>query len=359
MFGSQEVPVFRIPVSFSSSTALVACVSVLALSACGGAPEPAPVPEAEPAPAVSGPPAGFDAVAVPADNPASPEKTALGHQLFFDTRLSADNSRSCYSCHLNENGLTDGRPMAVGAMERQLTRSSPTLWNVPYHEQFYWDGRSGSLEAQAMAAWTGGNMGADAATVVATLNGIEGYRSQFQAVFGADATPETVVQAIAAYERDALVSASSAYDRWRTGDEAAVSDAAKRGAELFTGSAGCATCHAGVLFTDLKYHNVGIGMEAAEPDPGRVKVTGVESDTGAFKTPTLRDISRSAPYFHNGSVATLEEAVDFMLGGGYDNPQLDRENLKKVELSAEQRSDLLAFLRTLEMEDRLEAPSLP
>ena len=114
-------------------------------------------------------------------------------------------------------------------------------------------------------------------------------------MFGSDATPENVTQAIAAYEREALVSANSAYDRWRTGDESAVSDAAKRGAELFTGSAGCANCHSGVLFTDLEYHNVGVGMEAEEPDTGRLNVTNEEADTGAFKTPTLRDVSRSAP----------------------------------------------------------------
>ena len=343
------------------ATAVLAAMAGLA--ACGGAPEPAPEPEPaeEPmaAPAPAGTPAGFAPVAIPADNPMTPEKIALGHQLFFDARLSADDSRSCYSCHLNENGLTDGLPTAIGANERQLTRSSPSLWNVPYHEQFYWDGRSASLEAQAMAAWTGGNMGANAEEEVAALNGIEGYRTQFQAVFGSDATPDNVVQAISAYERSALLSASSAYDSWRNGDESAVSDAAKRGAELFTGSAGCANCHSGVLFTDLEYHNVGVGMEADEPDPGRLTVTGVETDTGAFKTPGLLDITRSAPYFHNGSVATLEEALDFMLQGGYDNPYLDRENLKPVELTDEQKADLMAFLDTLEMDDRLEQPDLP
>lgn len=359
--GPQEVRVSNrraLPTSLLAAALLTVMVGV---TACGGAPEPAPEPAEEPAPAPmpAGTPAGFEPVAIPADNPMTPEKIALGHQLFFDQRLSADGSRSCYSCHLNEHGLTDGLPTAIGANDRHLTRSSPTLWNVPYHQQFYWDGRSDSLEAQAKAAWTGGNMGANADDVVAALNGIEGYRTQFQAVFGSDATPDNVVQAISAYERSALVSANSAYDRWRTGDESAVSDAAKRGAELFTGSAGCANCHSGVLFTDLDYHNVGIGMEADEPDPGRVKVTGVEADTGAFKTPTLRDITRSAPYFHNGSVATLEEAVDFMLQGGRDNPYLDRENLKPVELTDAQKADLMAFLATLEMEDRLEQPDLP
>ncbi len=351
----------RVDSPFRYSLLVVALGSVVAIAGCGSAPEPTPEPEdtAVAAPEAGATPAGFEPVAVPADNPMTPAKVALGHQLFFDARLSADGSRSCYSCHLNENGLTDGLPTAVGALDRQLTRSSPSLWNVAYHEQFYWDGRSGSLEAQAMGAWTGGNMGADTAVVVAALNAIEGYRTQFQEVFGSDATPENVTQAIAAYEREALVSANSAYDRWRTGDESAVSDAAKRGAELFTGSAGCANCHSGVLFTDLEYHNVGVGMEAEEPDTGRLNVTNEEADTGAFKTPTLRDVSRSAPYFHDGSVATLEEALDFMVGGGYDNPYLDTENLKPVELTDEQKSDIIEFLKSLDMEDRLEEPTLP
>lgn len=138
-----------------------------------------------------------------------------------------------------------------------------------------------------------------------------------------------------------------------------MSDPAKQGAELFVGKVGCGTCHSGVLFTDMKYHNVGIDMDADEPDPGRTKVTGEEMDTGAFKTPSLRDIARSAPYFHNGSAATLEEAVDLMLSGGLDNPYIDRENLKPVEVSADERAALLAFLGTLTCEGELTEPTLP
>ncbi len=347
--------------------AVVALAAMVSLAACGST-EPAPepmddTPAEAPAPEEVGglPPApeGFEPVSDPAENPTTEAKAALGHQLFFDTRLSADGSRSCYSCHLNENGLTDGKPTAEGALGRQLTRSSPTLWNIGYHTEFYWDGRSPSLEKQAMAAWTGGNMGADADEIVATLTGIEGYRTQFQEVFGEDATPDNVVKAISAYERAFLFCADTAYDQWRAGDEAAVSDAAKQGAELFVGKAGCGTCHAGVLFTDMKYHNVGIGMDAAEPDPGRTKVTGEESDTGAFKTPTLRDIARSAPYFHNGHAATLEESVDLMLAGGIDNPYLDRENIEPVELAPDERSSLLEFLDTLTCAGELTEPVLP
>jgi cytochrome c peroxidase len=305
------------------------------------------------------PPAAFGAVKVPEDNPITPAKVALGRQLYYDMRLSADGSRSCYSCHVCEHGLTDGKPVAEGANGKVLTRSSPSLWNVAYQSEFYWDGRSPSMEKQAMAAWTGGNMGANAEEVTAKINGIEGYHKQFQAVFGGDATPENIVQAITSYERTYLFCGDTAYDKWKAGDEAAVSDAAKRGAELFVAKAGCGNCHSGVLFTDMKYHNTGIGMDAAEPDPGRGKVTSNDADMGAFKTPSLRDISRSAPYFHNGSVATLEEAVNLMANGGIDNPHIDRENLKDTKLTDAEKADLIEFLKSLDCSCTLEAPELP
>lgn len=306
-----------------------------------------------------GPPAAFGAVKVPEDNPNTPAKVALGRQLYYDTRLSVDGSRSCYSCHVCEHGLTDGKPVAEGAAGKVLTRSSPSLWNVAYQTEFYWDGRSASLEKQAMAAWTGGNMGANAEEITAKLNQIAGYRDQFQAVFGSEATPEHIVQAISAYERTYLFCGDTPYDKWKSGDASAVNDAAKRGAELFVAKAGCGNCHSGVLFTDMKYHNVGIGMDAAEPDPGRGKVTGAEADIGAFKTPSLRDISRSAPYFHNGSVATLEEAVTLMVNGGIDNPHLDRENLKATNLTDAEKADLIEFLKSLDCSCTLQAPELP
>src|SRR2546427_9316961 len=132
----------------------------------------------------------YEAMAVPADNQLTPEKVALGRELFFDERLSVDGSRSCYSCHVCEQGLTDGLPKAVGALNKQLPRSSPTLWNIGYHKEFYWDGRSGSLEKQALAAWTGANMGAKADDIVKKLNAIDGYRQQFQKVFGGGVTSD-------------------------------------------------------------------------------------------------------------------------------------------------------------------------
>ena len=299
----------------------------------------------------------YEAMPIPADNPMTPDKVALGRQLFFDERLSGDGSRSCYSCHLCEKGLTDGLAKAVGAFGKQLPRSSPTLWNIGYHKEFYWDGRSPSLEKQALAAWTGGNMGAKADEIAARINALQDYRAQFQKVFAGDATPDNIVKALAAFERT-IISGNTAWDRAQAGEQSALNESATRGWNIFQ-AIKCTNCHDGVLLTDQQYHNIGIGMDLKEPDPGRFKVTGKPEDTGAFKTPTLRDISKSAPYFHDGSAATLEDAVDTMLGGGKANPHLDKKNLEKHDILRDQRADLLNFLRALTVDCTLTKPPLP
>ncbi len=301
--------------------------------------------------------ATYEPMSIPADNPMTPEKLALGRQLFFDARLSGDGTRSCYSCHLCEKGLTDGLPKSIGAYNKQLPRNSPTLWNIGYHKEFYWDGRSPSLEKQALAAWTGLNMGAKPEEITAKLNGIAGYRTQFQKVFGGDATADNTVQAIAAFERT-IIGGDTAWDRYRAGDVAAMSEAAIRGWNIFQ-AIKCTNCHDGVLFTDQQYHNVGIGMDQKEPDFGRFKVTNRPEDTGAFKTPTLRDITRSAPYFHDGSAGTLEEAMNTMLGGGKPNEHLDKKNLEQHNLLPDQRESLLEFFKALNVDCGLKQPALP
>ena len=178
---------------------------------------------------------GYEAMTIPADNPMSRAKVELGKQLYYDKRLSGDGSRACYSCHLKENGLTDGKPTAIGAYEAKLPRSSPTLWNIGYHSQFYWDGRSASLEKQALAAWTGGNMGASgkegrptADEVAAKLNQVAGYKEGFQKVFGGPANPDTITKAIAAFERT-IVAGQAAWTRFRSGEASALSEEARRG----------------------------------------------------------------------------------------------------------------------------------
>ncbi len=298
-------------------------------------------------PAAYDPIESYDYMEIPADNPLTAEKAALGRYLYGDPRLSGDGTRSCYSCHVREFGLTDGLPKAIGAYQKQLTRSSPTMWNVGYHQSWYWDGRAASLEVQALKAWTGGNMGAkDTAPVLAAINAIPEYADQFEQVFGGAADEDNVPKALAAYMRT-LISNGTAWDRFMAGETSALDDAQQRGWALFQ-EEGCVDCHAGVLLTDLQFHNVGIGMDAAEPDVGRFKVTQRDRDMGAFKTPTLRDISKSAPYFHDGSVATLEAAVRLMAGGGIDNPHLSRDKLSDRQLTDAQIADLLAFLGALD-----------
>ena len=345
------------------ATALVAGLSVLLLALAGCYKESTETAKEEKFEAPSIP--GYEAMVIPADNPMTAAKVELGKQLFYDKRLSGDNSRACYSCHMKENGLTDGKPTAVGAYEAKLPRSSPTLWNIGYHSKFYWDGRSDSLEKQAVAAWRGGNMGAtakdghpSAEEICAKLNQIPGYKQAFQRVFHADASPDTVGKALAAFERT-IVANKSNWVRFRGGDQSAFSEEAKRGWTVFSEKAKCTNCHDGLLLTYQQYHNTGIGMDAEKPDVGRFTVTKEEKDTGAFMTPTLLDISKSAPYFHNGSVATLEESVDLMLSGGKKNKYLDVTNLKPAKLSKEEKADLLAFLKALDVDYTIQEPKLP
>jgi len=338
---------------------LVLTLSIALAAACRSqntAPAAGFNPEIQPLPAAL---TTYEPMVIPADNPMSPEKVALGRQLFFDERLSIDGSKSCYSCHVCEHGLTDGLPKAIGPGNKTLKRSSPTLWNIGYHKEFYWDGRSASLEKQAMAAWTGGNMavGDKQAEVVARINALQGYKSQFQKVFQSDATAENIMKAIAAFERT-IISGNTAWDRYRAGDKNAISESAFRGWNIFQ-TIKCNQCHDGVLFTDQQYHNIGIGMDQATPDMGRFDATKKPEDTGAFKTPTLRDVAKSAPYFHDGSAKTLEEAVDIMLAGGKPNQYLDKKNLQPRRVLPEQREDLLNFLRSLSVDCTLTKPSLP
>ena len=209
-----------------------------------------------------------------------------------------------------------------------------------------------------MAAWKGANLGVGERTaeIVAKINALQDYKSQFQRVFQSDATAENMMMAIAAFERT-IIGGNTAFDRWRAGDQSAMSESAIRGWNIFQ-AVKCNNCHDGILFTDQQYHNIGIGMD--QPDPGRFKFTNKPEDTGAFKTPTLRDIAKSAPYFHDGSAKTLEEAVDIMLAGGKPNPHLDKKNLQPhSRVQPDQREALLDFLRALTVDCTLSKPPLP
>jgi cytochrome c peroxidase len=296
----------------------------------------------------------YEPMAVPADNAMTAAKVALGRQLFFDPRVSGDGKTACASCHRPDYGFTEGA--ASGG------RVCPTLWNVGYQDKLFWDGTASTLERAAAGMWrfalAPGKAGKPGpAEVAARLGGIEGYRSQFQAVFAEDATPENIPKALAAFLRT-LVTPRSRWLRFRDGDEKALKADARRGWALFDGKARCTTCHNGALLTDQQFHNVGIGMGAEKPDLGRGNIVREDRYRGAFKTPTLVDIPRTGPYFHDGSAATLEEAVSVMAGGGKPNPYLDAA-LTPVTLTARERADLLAFLRALTVEEEVAAPELP
>jgi cytochrome c peroxidase len=345
------VAAILIPAAFSS----------VVLFACGSAQEQTlPLPSD---PKNYAPLEKYEAMKIPADNPITVEKATLGWQLWFDKRLSGDGKLACYSCHVNEHGLTDGKALGKGAFDVALKRSAPTLWNIGYHAEWYWDGRSKALEGQALAAWKLANMGGKdkekdeiRADIIEAIN--KAYKDQFQKVFGGPATQANVAQALATFMRT-IISKDTAFDRWQKGDEKAVSDAAKRGWTAFQ-KAKCINCHVGFLLTNLQFHNVGIGLKDGKPsDVGRFTVTKLEKDTGAFKTPTLRDVARSAPYFHDGSVATLEEAVKLMVAGGNDNPFLDKTNLQKADITAAEQADMVEFLKSLTENTVIKEPKLP
>ncbi len=291
---------------------------------------------------------------VPEDNAMSADKVELGHRLFMDKRLSIDGTRSCYSCHQNELGNADGRTKALGPGNKDLPRNTPTIWNVGLSATLYWDGRSDSLEAQALAALKGGNMalGDAVESKAAEIGALPEYAAAFAKAFGTPAkvTGLHVAQALSAYERT-LLCGDTVHDN-DTQDEAA-----KRGWVLFSGPAGCITCHAQDNFSDGLYHRMGIGAgdpAAAGIDLGRGKITGKPEDNFLFRTPTLRNVARTAPYFHDGSAATLEDAVRIMASGGITTAGPVDSNLIDRKLTPEQLADLVAFLRSLDCPGKLE-----
>lgn len=308
-------------------------------------------------------PLGLDEerLAIPADNPLTVEKVALGKMLYFDPRLSRDGTVSCATCHSPRFGFTDGRPVSTGIGAQKGGRSAPTVVNRAFSEAQFWDGRAPTLEEQAKGPMANPiEMGFTHEEAVERLRAIPGYRERFREAFGTEAfTIEEVAKAIASYERTVL-SGNSPFDRYQAGDRGALSEAAARGLALFEGKAGCARCHLGPNFTDESYHNLGVGMDREEPDLGRFAVTGREEDRGAFKTPTLRDVALTAPYFHEGSAGTLEEVVDYYDRGGTPNPHLSPK-MKPLALTREEKRDLAAFLRALTGETPMEAlaPELP
>jgi cytochrome c peroxidase len=283
------------------------------------------------------------------DNPMSGAKIDLGRALYFDARLSADKTVSCATCHDPGKGFSDGRATSAGIAGKTGARSAPTVINRLFSADQFWDGRAADLEAQALGPIQNPiEMGHTLQGMIGSLSGIKGYAPMFKAAFGSDEiSAERVGQAIATYERTVL-SGDAPYDRYQAGDAKAMSPSAVRGLAIFNDAkrGNCVTCHAGFNFTDESYHNLGAGMDKPKPDLGRYEITKVETDRGAFKTPTLRNIADTAPYLHDGSEKTLMDVVAFYDRGGVKNPWLSKE-IHPLNLTEQEKKDLVAFMGAL------------
>src|SRR5438132_14001293 len=358
--------------------------------------EKPPIPEAGPLARPKslrqvGAPAGATPAAIQPDNPQTPEKIALGQRLFFDGRLSADGSVACSTCHDPARAFTDGKPTSIGIKGRVGQRNAPTILNALYNKTQFWDGRAKTLEEQAALPIVNplemGQPSMDAA--VTRIAAIAEYQRAFRGVFGRPPNGRDLVRAIASYERT-QVSFDSPFDHFMAGDENAIDDSAKRGWELFNTRGRCNKCHAlsedkrdVTYFTDNDFHNIGIGIirhdvvalaRQAEPlidsaDPmaidraaiqtdmsalGRFLITKKEPDIPSFKTPDLRNVLVTGPYFHDGSQETLWDVMDhYNKGDGLQNPYLD-EDIQPLALTEGEIGDVVAFLASLTSADYAE-----
>jgi cytochrome c peroxidase len=305
-------------------------------------------------------------------NPMTRAKIELGRQLYFDTRLSKDSTISCASCHNPAEGYAAHTQFGVGIDGQKGGRNSPVSYNRILSGAQFWDGRADSLEAQAVGPIANPiEMGFTHEGVVERLGQIPVYKRQFDAIYG-EVTIDHVGEAIATFER-AIVTGPSPWDYYEAllpfealdeediaddddlaakyamltaGAEAnPMSDSAKRGRDIFfTEKGNCTACHVGANLADEKYHNLGVGMAQENPDLGRFVVTGDEKDTGAFKTPTVRNVLLTAPYMHDGSQQTLEEVVEWYNKGGHPNPHLS-EKVRPLNLTDEEKADLVEFMK--------------
>jgi cytochrome c peroxidase len=285
------------------------------------------------------------AVPFPADNPFSEKKRALGETLFHDHRLSIDGSRSCASCHDRAKGFADGEAQGRGVPGRPLKRHTPTLWNLAWAAPVFWDGRARSLEEQvAGPIESPDEMAQPMGSVVARLAADDTMKRAFAEAFpqAPKVDASNLAKAIATFERT-LVSPATRFDRWVAGEESALSEREIAGFRLFTGKAGCAQCHKGWSFTDYNFYDIGLPGD----DRGRGAVLRLAAAEHAFKTPGLRELGRSAPYMHDGSLATLDEVVRHYESGVVERSTLAKELPRGLKLSDAERADLIAFLGTL------------
>lgn len=269
----------------------------------------------------------------PEDNPTTPEKVELGRKLFFDSRLSGNNKTSCATCHIPETSFADGLATSPGADGKPLERNTQTCLNVGFFTSFFWDGRAGSLEEQALGPIESkAEMNQNLEDLEAELAAIPEYVKAFKDVFETQPDRDGVAKALAAFQRT-LVTKPSPFDRYLAGDKDALSEGAKRGLELFRGDAGCVQCHNGPMLSDGRFYRIGVSFK----DEGRARVTGKKVDRFKFRTPGLRNIAETAPYMHDGSLKTLEDVVTFYFRGipnaGPDGLDLDTESLDSLSFS--------------------------
>lgn len=297
----------------------------------------------------------------PEDNAPTAARIELGKKLFFDPRLSRDGNMSCATCHNPVFGWSDGLPTAKGFQSKVLARATPTVVNTGYNSIQMWDGRKATLEEQAMGPMEATvEMNMDIAAMFKWLNGQEEYGALFERAYpGAGINAGTLSKAIAAFERT-VVSNNSSFDRWVAGDRRAMSEPQVRGFALFTGKANCVACHSGPNFNDNGFHNIGLAsFGKPEADLGRYTQRPVAVNKGAFKTPTLRDIELTAPYFHDGSAKTLLEVVEHYNRGGVVKEGIS-PNMKPLNLTRQEAEDLAVFMKALTSPQKdVTLPQLP
>jgi cytochrome c peroxidase len=326
-------------------------IAVAALAIACGTDSPRPVSAAD----VLGP------VPVPADNPQTPEKVALGKLLFFDPRLSGPNSLACATCHQPGKGMSDGLPRPSG-VNSELARNSMTVWNTAYMRTLHFDGNRASLEEQVEKAIPGPGMAQPYPALLAELAAVPEYKERFGRAFPDGITPANIAKAVAAFERS-LLTFNSPFDRYRAGDKRALTAEQKQGMDLFfSARTGCSSCHVAPLFTDNAWHNLGVPQAGPKAvDNGRADVTKNPADTGAFKTPMLRNIELTGPYMHDGVFDTLEQVIAFYVGGGGAVTAGSKSPLiKPLDLSAQEQQALVAFMRSLtDSSAKVDPPRLP
>ena len=277
-------------------------------------------------------PLGLDLfMPIPDTNPMTTEKVARGRRLFFDRRLSADGSLSCASCHRPGQAFSDPRPVSIGVFGRAGHRNGPAIINRGYGRAFFWDGRTTTLEEQVLRPIEDpAEMDSNAIAAAARVG----------------LTRSELSHALASYVRS-ILAGNSPFDRFVAGDQRALSADEQAGLRLFRGKANCTACHIGPTFSDEQFHNTGVALaDGRFQDDGRAGVTGRDADRGAFKTPTLREVARTAPYMHDGSLRRLEDVIEFYDRGGRPNRGLDSE-IRPLRLTGTEKRSLVALLRAL------------